>query len=100
MSSSKQFISDLVKSILFCQTENDSAITDESSHIVNLGKIIETQESYMRHTLQEVYFSKTRDVVSNMRSFDSLEKEKNARALQAELMGLSSKRKGGEEKLS
>lgn len=42
----------------------------------------------MRNLLQEVYFGKTKDVVYDLRSVDSLEKAKKQRELQKELAGL------------
>ncbi len=44
--------------------------------------MIEDMEAKMRNQLQEVYFGKTRDVVSHLRSTQSLEKERKARDLQ------------------
>lgn len=42
----------------------------------------------MRNLLQEVYFGKTKDVVYDLRSVDSLENAKKQRELQKELAGL------------
>jgi len=70
------------------QTEHDSPLTDTASHISNIGRIIEDQEIKMRNLLQEVYFGKTKDVVYDLRSVDSLEKARKQRELQKELAGL------------
>ncbi|KAJ1021600.1 hypothetical protein NDA16_003737 [Ustilago loliicola] len=70
------------------QSEADYALPDFISHVSNAGRMIEDMEAKMRNQLQEVYFGKTRDVVSHLRSTQSLEKEKRARDLQKELMGL------------
>jgi len=45
-------------------------------------------EIKMRNLLQEVYFGKTRDVVFDLRSVESLEGERRRRELQKELVGL------------
>lgn len=45
-------------------------------------------ELKMRNLLQEVYFGKTRDVVFDLRSVESLEKQRKQRELQKELVGL------------
>lgn len=70
------------------QSEADYPLQDFVSHISNIGRLIEDMEAKMRNQLQEVYFGKTRDVVGNLRSTQSLEKERNAKNLQKELMGL------------
>ncbi|SNX86593.1 probable CAP2 - F-actin capping protein, beta subunit [Melanopsichium pennsylvanicum] len=70
------------------QSEADYALPDFVSHVSNVGRMIEDMEAKMRNQLQEVYFGKTRDVVSHLRSTQSLEKERRARDLQKELMGL------------
>jgi len=70
------------------QEERDFPITDASSHITNTGRFIEDQEIKMRNLLQEVYFGKTKDVVYDLRSVDSLEKARKQRELQKELAGL------------
>jgi len=78
------------------QVDHDYPITDDVSHIANIGKIIENQEGTMRHSLQQVYFGKTRDVISSLRSIESLEKEQNSKNLASELMRFhKSKSEGG-----
>lgn len=69
------------------QTETDQPVQDSSSHIVNMGRLIEDMEIKMRNLLQEVYFGKTRDVVFDLRSLDNLEKARRQRELQKELVG-------------
>ena len=69
------------------QTEQDSPLVDASSHITNTGKMIEDMEIKMRNLLQEVYFGKTRDVVFDLRSTESLEHTRRQKALQKELVG-------------
>ena len=74
------------------QVELDAPLTDASSHIANTGRMIEDQEIKMRNVLQEVYFGKTRDIVFDLRSVDSLEKARKQRELQKELAGFMNKR--------
>lgn len=50
-------------------------------------------EIKMRNLLQEVYFGKTRDIVFELRSVDSLEKARNQRELQKELVGMMNRKK-------
>jgi len=66
------------------QTEMDSSVVD-SSHIVNIGKMVEDMENKMRTTLNDIYFGKTKDIVNNLRSTNDLEDKKQQNNLQAEL---------------
>ncbi|GJJ08372.1 hypothetical protein Clacol_002586 [Clathrus columnatus] len=70
------------------QHEQDGTLTDPTSHVSNIGRMIEDMEIKMRNLLQEVYFGKTRDVVHDLRSIESLERERKQREMQRELMGL------------
>ena len=60
---------------------------DATSHVQNVGRMVEDMEIKMRNLLQEVYFGKTRDVVNDLRSLDDLEKTRRQRELQKELVG-------------
>ena len=55
--------------------------------------MVEDMEIKMRNLLSEVYFGKTRDIVYDLRSVDSLEKARRQRDLQKELVGMMSKNK-------
>ncbi|PAV16153.1 F-actin capping beta subunit [Pyrrhoderma noxium] len=70
------------------QIEQDYPLQDASSHITNTGRMVEEQELKMRNLLQDVYFGKTRDVVHDLRSVESLEQARRQRMLQKELVGL------------
>lgn len=52
------------------QTEKKLAVSSEASHVANLGTIIEEVEFSMRNLLNEVYFSKTRDIVGDIRTVE------------------------------
>lgn len=67
------------------QTEMDSVVTESNPHIVNIGKMIEDMENKIRHTLNEIYFGKTRDIVHSLRSVSNLEDKQKQNNLQAEL---------------
>jgi len=69
------------------QMEQDHPVQDATSHVQNVGKMVEDMEIKMRNLLQEVYFGKTRDVVHELRSLDDLEKARRQRELQKELVG-------------
>ncbi|KDE06477.1 hypothetical protein MVLG_03131 [Microbotryum lychnidis-dioicae p1A1 Lamole] len=66
----------------------DPASNQLGSHIVNLGRMIEDMEIKMRNLLQEVYFSKTKDIVSSLRSTVGYGEQNKRMALQGELVGL------------
>jgi capping protein (actin filament) muscle Z-line, beta len=67
--------------------EQDHPVQDATSHVQNVGKMVEDMEIKTRNLLQEVYFGKTRDVVNDLRSLDDLEKIRRQRELQKELVG-------------
>jgi capping protein beta len=50
------------------QIEQNLPVDDDSSHIANIGKLVEDMELKMRNLLQEVYFGKAKDVVGDLRS--------------------------------
>jgi capping protein beta len=52
------------------QVEQDMAVEDDSSHVANIGRMVEDMELKMRNLLQEVYFGKAKDVVGDLRSME------------------------------
>ncbi|GAA6021260.1 hypothetical protein JCM10207_002593 [Rhodosporidiobolus poonsookiae] len=70
-----------------------SAATLAQSHIVNVGKLVEDMEIKMRNLLGEVYFSKTKDIISTLRSQAGFGEQAKRNALQGELVGLLRGRK-------
>ncbi len=54
------------------QVEADMAVEDDTSHVANIGKMVEDMEYKMRNLLQEVYFGKARDIVGDLRSMCTL----------------------------
>jgi capping protein beta len=54
------------------QVEADMAVDDDTSHVANIGKMVEDMELKMRNLLQEVYFGKAKDVVGDLRSMDPM----------------------------
>ncbi|GAA5912379.1 hypothetical protein JCM6882_002575 [Rhodosporidiobolus microsporus] len=65
-----------------------SASSLEQSHVVNVGRMVEDMEIKMRNLLGEVYFSKTKDIISSLRSPAGFGEAAKQRALQGELVGL------------
>ncbi|KAK4047182.1 F-actin-capping protein subunit beta [Microbotryomycetes sp. JL221] len=69
--------------------DSTSAKTTIESHVCNVGRMIEDMELKIRNSLQEVYFSKTRDILlSHLRSSVGFGEQAKQRALQGELVGL------------
>ena len=50
------------------QTELTCATNDVKTHMVNLGRMIEDQETDMRNNINELYIQKTREIVSSLRN--------------------------------
>jgi capping protein beta len=67
------------------QAELTCAVNEYNTHIGNIGSMIEDMESNIRNALQQVYFGKTRDVVNDLRSLDSLENIRQQSHIQREL---------------
>jgi len=77
------------------QVEQDSAVSDSSPHIANIGRLVEDMENKIRNTLNEIYFGKTRDIVNGLRSVQPLADAKQTKMLQDELLKtLASKNTG------
>jgi capping protein beta len=68
------------------QVEADMAVEDDTSHVANIGKMVEDMELKMRNLLQEVYFGKAKDVVGDLRSIPSLSQTNRDRATQREMI--------------
>lgn len=75
------------------QQEQDQAITGlreaevESSHVGNIGRMVEEMETRMRNLLQEVYFGKAKDVVGDLRSLRPLSEAEQERKAHREVIG-------------
>jgi len=68
------------------QIENDLPVEDDSSHIANVGRMVEDMELKMRNLLQEVYFGKAKDVVGELRSIAPLTEAKRDKATHQEMI--------------
>ncbi|KAF9897367.1 hypothetical protein BX616_005726, partial [Lobosporangium transversale] len=67
------------------QAEQDYVVDDPSMHVANIGRMVEEMEIKMRHLLKDVYFGKTKDVVNDLRSIESLAKMKKQQDMQREI---------------
>ncbi len=68
------------------QIESDLPVDDDSSHIANIGKLVEDMELKMRNLLQEVYFGKAKDVVGDLRSIGPLTEMNKDKATHQEMI--------------
>ena len=60
---------------------------DVGDHIANIGRLVEDQEFRMRNSLQEVYFGKMMQVVSQVRSPEPITRLTGKAELQKEMFG-------------
>lgn len=67
------------------QVEQDAAVNEQSPHIANIGRMVEDMENKIRNTLNEIYFSKTKDIVNGLRSIQSLADQKAQAAMKQDL---------------
>ncbi|CAI2165893.1 18034_t:CDS:2 [Funneliformis geosporum] len=75
------------------QFEADYPYDEPSSHIANIGRMVEDIELKMRNLLQDVYFGKTKDIVNGLRSVKSLVETQRQADIQKELLGKLMERK-------
>ncbi|KAF4625778.1 hypothetical protein G7Y89_g12386 [Cudoniella acicularis] len=68
------------------QIESDLPVDDDTSHIANIGKLVEDMELKMRNLLQEVYFGKAKDVVGDLRSIAPLTETNKDKATHQEMI--------------
>lgn len=68
------------------QIESDLPVEDDTSHIANIGKLVEDMELKMRNLLQEVYFGKAKDVVGDLRSVAPLTEMNKDKATHQEMI--------------
>ena len=65
-----------------------------ASHLANMGRMVEDMEFKMRHSLQDIYFGKTKDIVNDLRSIQSLSEKRKQDEMQRELAAKLGQRQG------
>eukprot|EP01100_Stratorugosa_tubuloviscum_P014679 TRINITY_DN79_c3_g1_i1.p1 TRINITY_DN79_c3_g1~~TRINITY_DN79_c3_g1_i1.p1 ORF type:complete len:269 (+),score=130.62 TRINITY_DN79_c3_g1_i1:136-942(+) len=73
------------------QTETDAPITDSSSHVSNIGKMVEDMESRLRTSIDTIYFGKTKDIINELRQTTANSTLAQRRAFQAQIAGAITK---------
>lgn len=79
------------------QVEQDSNVSEASPHIANIGRMVEDMENKIRNTLNEIYFSKTKDIVNGLRSLQPLADEQLQKNLQNDLAAAIQRRQAKNE---
>jgi len=67
------------------QDERELNAEDFNAHLVNIGHMVEDMESRLRNTLEEVYFSKTKNIVDDIRVASGTAELRRRRELQQSL---------------
>jgi len=82
------------------QIESDHQLNESSYHLINMGRMVEDMENKIRSTLNEIYFGKTRDIVSGLRWAQSSADRLNQAKLQSDLAEAIRQRKKDPQKVS
>lgn len=75
------------------QIDSDATLTEFSSHIANIGKLVEDMENKIRNTLNEIYFGKTNSILNGLRSLTPLSGQRQQDALRTDLANAIQKRR-------
>jgi len=67
------------------QLEADHPLNDTNTHLSNMGKMIEELESKIRSLLAEIYFGKTKQIVSDLRTIEDTIDKRTKMMLATEL---------------
>jgi capping protein beta len=66
------------------QKEQDGS-TSDSTHIANIGRLVEEMENQIRQSLNTIYFDKTKSILNSLRTPVSAKDQANKEALAKEL---------------
>eukprot|EP00002_Diphylleia_rotans_P029055 TRINITY_DN5887_c0_g1_i1.p1 TRINITY_DN5887_c0_g1~~TRINITY_DN5887_c0_g1_i1.p1 ORF type:complete len:275 (+),score=73.61 TRINITY_DN5887_c0_g1_i1:76-900(+) len=76
------------------QETRDLPVEGFDTHLVNMGHMVEDMESRLRNTLEEVYFSKTKNIVDDIRVSSGLAEQRRRKELQMGLQRNMKERSG------
>ena len=65
--------------------EQDATLAD-STHIANIGRLVEEMENQIRHSLNTIYFDKTKSILNSLRSPVDADEKAKREALKGELI--------------
>lgn len=74
------------------QMEQPLEVNEHNPHIANIGRMVEDMENRMRGTVELIYFGKTKDIVEELRSFNSLHEARERDRMQKEMIAQMSQR--------
>jgi capping protein beta len=67
------------------QEQKDYQISDQNPHVANIGKMVEEIENRLRATIDVIYFGKTMEVLSTVRSFLGMSEVEKRKLLSASI---------------
>jgi capping protein beta len=67
------------------QKEQDAS-TNDSTHIANIGRMVEEMENQIRQSLNTIYFDKTKSILNSLRSPVDGEEKAKREALKSEII--------------
>lgn len=67
------------------QKEQDASLSD-STHIANIGRMVEDMENQIRQSLNTIYFDKTKSILNSLRSPIDGDEKARREALKGEIM--------------
>lgn len=67
------------------QKEQDGS-TSDSTHIANIGRLVEEMENQIRQSLNTIYFDKTKSILNSLRSPVDAEEKSKQEALRSEII--------------
>ena len=70
---------------LMRQKEQDAS-TSDSTHIANIGRMVEEMENQIRQSLNTIYFDKTKSILNSLRSAADGEEKAKRDALKNEII--------------
>lgn len=67
------------------QEEKDLVVNEQNPHVTNMGRMVEEMENKLRNKIEAIYFAKTKDVVSNLRSTIPMSEVQHFQSLQKQI---------------
>jgi len=75
------------------QAEQDYPVNDQNPHVSNIGRMVEDMELKLRHTIEQIYFGKTREVMNELRTAVGVTRQKEMRKQQGIMAGAAGGKK-------
>lgn len=75
------------------QAENDYVCNDQNPHVSNIGRMVEDMELKLRHTIEQIYFGKTHEVMNELRAAVGVTRQKEMKKQQGIMAGAAGGKK-------